>query len=307
MSYVPAPTLRRLDHRRSVSARRSRTAWFFLAPSLITLALFMVWPMVQSLYFSFTDYNRIQAARWVGLDNYAELLGDSNVWNALGNTALYTAVVTPVTVALALAAALYLNNAMAFRGFTRTALFLPFVVSLGIIGIAFSFLMDPNIGLVSHWLSKIGIVSEQGFLSDPKLAMGTVMVVGVWKNVGFYMVMYLAGLQSIPEELHEASRLDGANTFQRFRNVTWPLLSNQTMLICILAATASLQAFDQIFVMTHGGPYFKTETLVMLIYRSGFSELRLGYGAAISWVLMLLVFALSMIQVGYFRKKAVTY
>ena len=137
--------------------------------------------------------------------------------------------------------------------------------------------------------------------------MPAVMAVGVWKNVGFYMVMYLAGLQSIPQDLHEAATLDGAGGWQRFRNITWPLLSNQTMLIVILAAIATIQAFDQIFVMTRGGPYFKTETLVMLIYRVGFNELRLGYGAAISWTLLVLVFMLSMLQFAYFRKRAVTY
>lgn len=279
----------------------------FLAPTLVTLAVFVVWPMLQSLQFSFTDYNRIQAAEWVGLDNYRELLGDDAVWNALGNTILYTVLVTPTTIALALALALLLNRPLLLRGWTRTAVFIPFVLSLAVVAIAFSFLMDPNIGLVSYWLGKIGIVTEQGVLSNPATAMPMIMLVGVWKNVGFYMVMYLAGLQSIPGELSEAARLDGASPWQRFRNVTWPLLSNQTMLISIMAAIASLQAFDQIFVMTHGGPYFKTETLVMLIYRVGFTELRLGYGAAISWVLMLLVFVLSMVQLAYFRRKAVTY
>lgn len=279
----------------------------FLAPSLLTIAVFIVWPMIQSAYLSFTDYSLLSPAQWVGLDNYKELFSDPAVHNALGNTLLYAVVVTPVTVALALALALFLNQKLMARDFTRTAVFLPFIVSLGIIAIAFSFLMDPNIGLVSYWLSKVGFVSEQGVLFDPTYAMPAVMVVGVWKNVGFYMVMYLAGLQSIPEDLHEAAKLDGAGPFQRFKAVTWPLLSNQTMLISIMAAISTLQAFDQIYVMTHGGPFFKTETLVMLIYRVGFQELRFGYGSAISWVLLLLVFVLSMVQFGYFRRRAVRY
>lgn len=298
----------RLRPRRlSASAHRARTAWLFLAPSLVILAVFTLYPMVQAGYLSLTDYNLIRAAEWVGLDNYVELLADPAVGNAFGNTVLYAAVVTPVTVVLALALAVMLNRAFAGRAFVRTAIFLPFIISLGIIAIAWSFLLDPNIGLLSYWLSNAGIAAEQGWLTDPRFAMIAVMMVGVWKNVGFYMVMYLAGLQSIPSELYEAARLDGAGPWQRFRNVTLPLLSNQTLLVSVLALVASLQAFDQIYVMTHGGPFFRTETLVMLIYREGFQELRFGYGSAISLVLLLFVFVLSMAQFGLLRRKQVTY
>jgi len=295
------------SRRRGYARKQAVTAWLFLAPALVVLAAFTLYPMLQAAYLSLTNYNLIRAAEWVGLDNYVELFRDPSFWNAFGNTILYAVVVTPVTVVLALALAVFLNRQFAGRGFVRTAVFLPFIVSLGIIAIAWTFLLDPNIGLISYWLSQVGIVAEQGLLSDPQTAMIAVMFVGVWKNVGFYMVMYLAGLQSIPEELHEAARLDGANAWQRFRRVTLPLLSNQTMLVSVMALIATLQAFDQIYVMTHGGPFFKTETLVMLIYREGFKELRFGYGASISMVLLVFVFVLSMLQYGYFRRKQVRY
>ena len=298
---------RPVRRRRSAAARRSRNAWLFLAPSLVVLGLFTLYPMVQAVYLSLTSYNLISAAKWIGFDNYVELVGDPAFWNAFWNTVLYAAVVTPVTVVLALAFAVMLNRAFIGRTFARTAIFLPFIVSLGIIAIAWSFLLDPNIGLLSYWLSKIGIVTEQGWLSDPHFAMPAVMMVGIWKNVGFYMVIFLAGLQSIPTELYEAARLDGTNAWQRFRHVTLPLLSNQTLLVSVLALIATLQAFDQIYVMTHGGPYFKTETLVMLIYRKGFQELQFGYASAISFVLLLFVFVLSMVQYGFLRRRAVTY
>jgi ABC-type sugar transport system permease subunit len=196
---------------------------------------------------------------------------------------------------------------MVGRDFIRTAIFMPFIVSMAIISFAWSFLLDANIGLITYWLSKVGFVTEQGWLTDPQLAMPAVMVVGVWKSVGFYMVMYLAGLQSIPTEIYEAATVDGAGPWNRFRHITWPLLANQTMLVSIMAAIATIQVFDQIYVMTRGGPFFSTETLVMLIYRVGFQDLQLGYGSAVAWVLMILVFALSMLQFGYFRKRAVTY
>jgi multiple sugar transport system permease protein len=285
--------------------RQARAAWLFLTPSLAVLAAFVVWPMIQAAYLSMTDYNLMQAARFVGLDNYRALWHDPAVRNALGNTLLYAAVSTPVSVVLALALALFLNRSMPLRGFLRSAVFLPFVMSLGVVSIAWAFLLDPNIGLLTEWLAKLGLVTQQGLLTDPSTAMPAVIMVGVWKNLGFYMVMYLAGLQAIPAELYDAARVDGAGPWQRVRHVTWPLLANQTMLITIMAAIGTLQAFDQIYVMTHGGPFFKTETLVMLTYRIGFEQNRFGYAAAVSWVLLVLVFALSMLQFAYFRKRAV--
>lgn len=307
LTAATAGTRRKRRHATAGRARRERTAWLFMTPSLVILGAFMVWPLLQSAYLSFTEYNRLQPARWVGLRNYVELVHDEQVWNALGNTAFYAVVVTPVTVFLALLFAIFLNRPMVGRGFVRTAIFMPFIVSMAIISFAWSFLLDANIGLITYWLGNIGFVTEQGWLTDPQLAMPAVMVVGVWKSVGFYMVMYLAGLQSIPTDLYEAARVDGAGPWNRFRHITWPLLANQTMLVSIMAAIATIQVFDQIYVMTRGGPFFSTETLVMLIYRVGFQDLQLGYGSAVSWVLMILVFALSMLQFGYFRKRAVTY
>lgn len=285
--------------------RQTRAAWLFMAPSLLVLAAFVVYPMSQALYLSFTDYDVLTPARWVGLDNYEELFGDEAFRRAFRNTLYYAAVTTPVSVVLALGTAVLLNRRFPLRGLGRTAVFLPVVVGLAVVAIAWSFLLDPDIGLISHWLGKVGISSDQGWVRDPDLAMPAVMVVGIWKNFGFYMVIYLAGLQAIPRDLYEAATLDGAGGWGRFRNVTWPLLANQTMLVLILAAIATLQAFDQIYVMTRGGPFFSTETLVMLIYRQGFDEFRFGYAAAMSWVLVLLILVLSIGQLLYHRRRVV--
>lgn len=305
---APPPPGRRPGRARgSLGRRQARAAWAFMLPSLVVLAVFVVYPMTQALYLSFTEYNVLQPARWVGLENYQRLVSDPAFHNALVNTLYYAAVTTPVSVALALGLAILLNRRLPLRGFLRTSVFLPVVLSLAIVAIAWNFLLDPNIGLLSYWLGKVGIASEQGWLRDPSLAMPAVMLVGIWKNVGFYMVMYLAGLQSIPRELHEAAAIDGAGAWRRFRRITWPLLANQTMLITILAAIATLQAFDQIYVMTRGGPFFKTETVVMMIYRVGFKEFEFGYASAVSWVLVLLIFGLSMAQMAYFRKRTVSY
>ena len=277
-----------------------------MAPSLILLGLFILWPMIQALRISFFEYSVIGAGEWLGLGNYRELLSDPQFSNALWNTIYYAAVATPLSVGLALALALLLNAHLPGRSFFRSSIFLPVVTSLAIVAIAWTFLLNPDIGLVNYWLGKVGL-NTGNWLRDPSWAMPAMIMVGVWKNVGFYMVMYLAGLQSIPRDLYEAAALDRAGPWQRFRNVTWPLLSNTTMFVFIIAAIAALQAFDQIYVMTRGGPFFQTETLVMMIYRLGFQEFQMGYATAISWVLVLLVFALSLLQIKYFNKRLVTY
>ncbi|UFU07954.1 carbohydrate ABC transporter permease [Ruania halotolerans] len=292
---------------RTVAGRQARAAWMFLAPGLALLTLFTAWPLLRTAYLSFTEYSLLTPPEWVGLANYRELLGDDQVTNAFQNTVIYAVVVTPVTIALALGLAMALNAKFFGRGLVRTAVFVPFVVSLAVVSIAFRFLLDPNYGLVTHWLDGVGLAPTQGALAQPGTAMAAVMAVGVWKNVGFYMVMFLAGLQSIPRDLYEAAQLDGASRLQKFRAVTMPLLSNQTMLVSILAAIASFQVFDQIKVMTNGGPAMSTETLVVMVNRVGINNLEFGYGSAVSVVLLLLILVLSMAQYFYFGRKQVRY
>ena len=280
------------------------TAYLFMLPSLLILAVFIVWPMYKAFRISFTDFNVFQSHS-VGLRNYTHLIHDGAFHNALKNTFIYAGITTPLSVGLALVLALLLNQKLAGRDFFRAAIFVPVITSLAIAAISWRFLINPDIGLLPYWLEKIG-VNTKG-LGDPTWAMVWVIIVGVWKNVGFYTVMYLAGLQSIPREVYEAAEVDGAKSWTRFRTMTWPLLMNTTMFVFVIAAIAALQAFDQIFVMTHGGPFFKTETLVMMIYRLGFGEFQMGYAAAISWVLVLIVFVLSLIQIKFFNKRLVQY
>lgn len=298
-----AAELHRL-RRSSLHRRRTLTAFLFMLPALVVLAVFMFWPMVHALRISFTDYNVFQAT-WVGLANYQKLIEDPAFHNALGNTLIYSAITTPLSVGLALAFALLLNRKIRGRDFFRASIFLPVITSLAIAAIAWRFLVNPDIGLLPYWLDKIGM--ETRGLAHPTWAMIWVIVVGVWKNVGFYTVMYLAGLQSIPREMYEAAAVDGAKPWTRFRTMTWPLLMNTTMFVFVIACIAALQTFDQIFVMTNGGPFFQTETLVMMIYRLGFQEFQMGYASAVSWVLVLMVFLLSFVQIKFFNKRQVQY
>ncbi|TDC48037.1 sugar ABC transporter permease [Jiangella ureilytica] len=299
----PVPARRR---RSSIERRRTRAALLFLLPAFSVLGVFVFWPMISALITSFTNDRYLDTVDWVGFANYQRLLDDDRFWTALENTAVYTLVTAPVSVLLALGLALLLNQRLPARGLLRAAIFLPWVISLGISAIAWSALIDPQIGMLTSWLSSLGISIGDG-LRDPSVAMPAVMLVGIWRNVGFFMVMYLAGLQQIPQHLKEAALLDGASSAQRFRHVTWPLLANTTMFVVVIAAIFAFQAFDQIYVMTGGGPFFQTETLVMLIYGTAVLDYDLGYATAISWVLVAIVLTLSLAQVRFFGKRAVEY
>jgi ABC-type sugar transport system permease subunit len=278
-----------------------------MLPSLIVLAVFMFYPLIRAAILSFTNYSVFGVTKYVGLSNYITLFHNSQFWGDLVNTVYYAGVTTPVSVALALALALLLNRrGLPGRGVLRAAIFLPAVVSLAVAAIPFRLMFTPSIGLITYWLGVIGVHSTD-WLDSTTLAMPAVIIVGVWKNVGFYMVIYLAGLQTIPKEFYEAARIDGASAWQRFRNVTWPLLSNTTMFVTIIALIASFQAFDQIFVMTQGGPAFSTETLVMLIYREGFQQFQMGYASAIGYVLVLIILLFSLFQMRYFNRRAIRY
>jgi multiple sugar transport system permease protein len=287
--------------------RRLLTAYAFMAPSLITMALFMFYPLIRAAWLSLTNYSFFGASKFIGLGNYSHLLHDSQFWTDLGNTGYYAAVTTPVSIVLALGLALLLNRRdLPARGALRAAIFLPAVVSLAVAAIPFRLMFTPSIGLITYWLGLLGFHTTD-WLDSTTLAMPAVIIVGIWKSVGFYMVIYIAGLQTIPREFYEAALLDGASPLQRLRRITLPLLSNTTMFVTIIALIASFQAFDQIFVMTQGGPAFSTETLVMLIYRQGFQNFEMGYASAIGYVLVLIILIFSLIQMRYFNRRAVRY
>jgi multiple sugar transport system permease protein len=283
--------------------RRRAAVVGFLAPALIILTAFVGWPMLSALRLSFTDASGFGQEEWVGLENYSRVFTDSSILQSIGNTALYAVLFTPVALVVALVLALAVNSPrLPFRGFFRTTLFLPFIVSLAVAAFAWSYLLDPQIGLVNYWLQSLGIQIGD-VLEDPTLAMPTVVLVAVWKSFGFYMVIFLAGLQDIPSSLYEAASLDGANGWRRFTNVTFPMLSNTMAFVVVVALIAALQAFDQIYVLTSGGPYRSTQTIVMEIYQSGFKDLELGFASALSYVLLVATLLLSLVQFLFFGRR----
>jgi len=290
----------------AMNRRRVRAAWLFLAPAIIVLTVFVLYPMGVALKNSFTNATPFGAVSWIGGANYVKLVTDQRFTNALYNTVIYALVTVPISVCGALGLAVLLNRRIPARGLFRAIMFFPYVASLGIVSIGWAFMLDPNIGVISSWLNDIGLSLGQG-IRDPRFAMPAVMMVGIWRNVGFFMVMYLAGIQSIPSEVNEAALLDGASGWKTFRHITLPLLSNTSMFVCIIASIFAFQAFDQMYTMTSGGPFFRTETLVMLIYNTGIKDYQVGYASAMSWGLVVLVLALSLIQTVYFNRREVRY
>jgi len=292
--------------RREMSTREARSALLFMLPSLVILTVFVFWPIVQAVLLSLYHWTFGSAVQeWAGLDNYQRLLPDPRVWNAFRNTLYYTIVTVPIGMAISLGLALVLNEKIPMRGLLRSAFFLPVIGSFAIIAIVWSFLFDPDIGLLAFWLKELG-VPVSGWLRDPDWAMPVVIFVSIWKNLGFYMVIFLAGLQGISENLYEAARVDGANGWQRFWRITLPLLRPTTLFVLVISVIAAFQVFDPVYVLTPGGgPLHSTETVVSYIYHQGIELIDISYASTIGVVLFVIVFVLTLIQLRILRFREV--
>ncbi|MDQ6671655.1 MAG: sugar ABC transporter permease [Chloroflexota bacterium] len=276
--------------------------YLFVLPSALILLVFVYWPILQALLLSIQQWQFGSGTQgWVGLANYGRLLNDPRVWNAFRNTLYYTAVVVPLGIAISLALAIALNTAIPARSALRAAFFLPVIASFAIVAIIWSFLLDPDIGFLSYWFRLLG-VPVSGWLRDPRWAMPAVMLVSIWKNLGFNMVIFLAGLQAIDISYYEAAKVDGASRWQRFRNITLPLLRPSMLFVLVISIIAAFEVFDVVWVMTpNGGPLFSTDVVVSYIYHEGIQILDISYASSIGVVLFLIVFALTLIQLRVLR------
>ncbi|MFC4242242.1 carbohydrate ABC transporter permease [Gryllotalpicola reticulitermitis] len=280
---------------------RFQPAWLFMAPSLIILAVFVFYPILRSLYYSFFNWT-IGAAhqQWVGLGNYTQLLHDNQFWNALGVTIEFTVASVILLLVLGFVTALLLlRNSIANR-IVRSVLFFPTIVSFVTIGMVWKFLLDPDIGLVGGLTKAIGL-HPVDWLTSVHLALPTVIFVAVWRSMGFAMILFLAGLQNVPAEYYEAARLDGASNLQLVWNITVPSIRPTMLFTTMILTIQSLQVFDLVYVMTDGGPLFKTDSLVNMLYRVGFQNFQTGYASAISWVLFIIIMIVSLVQLRLFR------
>ncbi len=291
------------------SEKRS-AALIFLAPAMLAIGLFFFVPLLAAFLLSFTDFDiyslgNFNYARFVGLTNYLQLVSDPLFWKALVNTFYFLAVGAPLSIAASLAGALLLQSKlMKARALFRTAYFAPVVTTLVAVAVVWRFVYHPRYGFLNYILSFAGI-HPIDWLGDPVWAMPAIIIMAVWKNFGYNMIIFTAGLQAIPEELYEAAAIDGADKFAQFRKITLPMLAPTTLFITTITMIGYIQLFAEPYVMTQGGPLNSTLSLVLLMYQQGFRWWNMGYSAALAFVLFLVILAGVAVQTRL-RKSVVT-
>ena len=268
----------------------------FLGIPLLWLVIFVVVPIFLVLYLSFTSYDIIRAPRWIGTGNFEDLLDDPLFLTAVKNTLVYTAVTVPIGIALSLGLALLVNQRVMGVGIFRTIFYAPVMAPIVAVALVWVLFYDPTIGLFNYLLRLLGLPPER-WLTSSALAMPSIILMSLWKGLGLNMVIFLAGLQAIPQELHEAASLDGASRFRDFRSITLPLLAPSMIYVLVTSLVASFQVFSQVYVMTNGGPNNATTTIVHQIYRTAFVHLDLGYASAMALVLFVILVLASLANI----------
>jgi len=282
-------------------AEASTAAWFFLAPALLLIGVFFFLPVAAALLLSVTDFDLYGIAnpsntRFIGLANYVRLLHTPDFWSALKNTFYFAFIGGPLTIAVALAAALLLSSKLVrFKGFFRTVYFIPFVTTLVAVAIVWRYLYHTRYGLFNYGLAHLGI-GPIDWLGDPHWAMPAIIVMAVWKGFGYNMLIFIAGLQAIPDELYDAAEIDGAGPFRRFFSITLPMLAPTLVFVAVITMIGYFQLFAEPYVMTQGGPLRSTTSVVLLMYEEGFRWWRMGYAAAIAFVLFIVILLATLVQ-----------
>jgi multiple sugar transport system permease protein len=286
----------------------TRAAVLFLTPALALIAIFFFVPVMAGFALSVTDFDIYALGdysniRFVALRNYGDLLHNRTFWTALLNTLYFSVVGGPLTVAVSLGAALLVNAKLTrFKPAFRTVYFAPVVTTLVAVAVVWRYLYHPRFGMINLALQKLGFAGPD-WLGDPKYAMPAIILLAVWKNFGYNMIIFIAGLQAVPEDLYEAARIDGAGTWRQFRHVTLPMLGPTFLFVGVVTAIGYLQLFAEPYVMTRGGPLDKTLSAVMLMYQQGFRWWRMGYAAAIAMMLFIVIAIATAIQMKLQEKR----
>lgn len=280
---------------------RSITPYLYMLPAILIIGIFVFYPLVRVILYSFQSYNIFTPPQWVGTENYANILKDKSFYSAFKNTFLYFIVVVPVLVFLPVFIAILVNNKLKGIKFFRAAYYLPVITSMVVAGIAWKWIYADS-GLLNYFLINILHVMKKpiSWLNSSNTALFSVMVVTIWKGLGYYMVIYLAGLQSIPADIWEAAEIDGASGLQKHLLITFPLLAPSMAVVAVMSSMAAMKVFDEIFIMTSGGPYNSTRTVVFYLYQQAFENLNMGYASAVGVILfvILLVFAVINIKIS---------
>lgn len=274
-----------------------------LAPNLLLFAVFTYWPLLYNAYLSFVNWNFVRARkRWVGFANYLDVLGDRQFWLIVRNTVVFVGVSATATLLLGLLLALLLNQRLRYRDAARAVIFSPVVLSGAAIAVVWSYIFDPRYGLLDQIIGAVGLRSPD-WLNDPRYALTAVIIVYVWKNLGYAVVVFLAGLQGIPRDYYDAARVDGAGAWQRFWNVTLPGLSPIAFFLSVTTLLACFQSFDIIKVLTNGGPANASTTLIVYLYELGFVSYDAGEAGVVAMLLFAVMLVLTLAQVRWAERQ----
>ena len=273
----------------------TKWAWLMLAPNAIGFLMFMLVPVVTTFVLSLTKYDMLKPPRFIGLNNYAALFTDPIVWQVTGNTVMYTLMTVPVGMCFSLILAVALDQELGFRRFYRAAFFLPSITSMVVVAIVWQWIYNPEFGVLNYFLSLLHIRPVKWLISS-KTSLLSLAIVGIWKRAGYDMLIFLSGLQNISTTYYEAAKLDGANKWQQFFYITLPLLKPTTFFVFVMAIISSFQVFDQVMLMTEGGPGRSSSVLVHYLYQNAFVYYKLGYACAIAYLLFFIVSIITVIN-----------
>ena len=276
-----------------------------MSPALIGFGIFTFGAILYSLYLSFTDYDMFGTPEWVGLENYIKAFtNDEYFYQYFGNTFYFAIVLVPVVLVISLFLAILINKKVGrLTKAYRVALFLPSITSTVAVSMVWLWIFNPDMGILNNFLTAIGFHNPPMWLSDPEWSKPALIIMRVWQMSGYYMLLFLAGLQTIPETLYEAAEVDGASSWQRFTRITVPMLSNTTFVVVILLIIESFNMFESIFVMTEGGPLGSTSTIMYYIYEQGFMSYNMGYASALAWIFFALILVFTLIQFRFRREQ----
>jgi putative chitobiose transport system permease protein len=291
----------KFSEKRKYNLKKQLIPYLFLLPALIVLGLTVFYPALQAFSLSFTRYefDLTQPPQWIGLENFKRLWADKVFWQTLSNTLLYLLGVVPILVIVSLGLAILVNRKLRGIHWFRLSFYTPVVISMVVAGIAWKALYTSN-GLLNQFLKYIGVSEGIPWLTNPQLAIWSVMVVTIWKGLGYYMVIYLAGLQSIPDELYEAAALDGSDGWTKHWDITLPLMRPYLFLVGVISAISATKVFEEVYIMTRGGPLNSSKTVVYYVYEQAFNPqyLDYSYGCTIGLVLFLVILALSILNLS---------